>query len=314
MMKSPEIIKLVDQLKEIASRAFCSRSNQSDPDIYIDLRTKLIAEKVQIPEFIKDCRNLRGLEVFRKGKFINGEDGLISYTAREKFVIDEFKPLLDSLEFGDSAVDKFKQEFPFGLPIGLNKPIFAVVPDQSTQKTLFEETPKVGVIRGDVYPNFTYKKLKLCLEGQPFIPSLEIFCSICTPKEDLFLRSYEGKFRMTSEDVPVLVPQAWIQWHSEKKDHLRNEGSVYADDLMRVDFVVFWNNKRFAILVDDISHYGKKHQSGRWEADEVAYSKRLKEDRKLRKEDWIVFRLSNWEIRNGLTSEILDDLKEHIGF
>ncbi|NET01710.1 MAG: hypothetical protein F6K62_01755 [Sphaerospermopsis sp. SIO1G2] len=70
------------------------------------------------------------------------------------------------------------------------------------------------------------------------------------------------------------------------------------------------------MLIDDISHYGKKVNSDcYWLADEENYSKRLKEDRKLRKEGWEVFRISNWEIRNkALIPEILHDLKDFIGF
>jgi hypothetical protein len=41
-----------------------------------------------------------------------------------------------------------------------------------------------------------------------------------------------------------------------------------------VDFVAFWNNRRYAILIDDISHYGVK-MAGRWDASEQEYSKRL---------------------------------------
>jgi hypothetical protein len=86
------------------------------------------------------------------------------------------------------------------------------------------------------------------------------------------------------------------------------------NDLYRVDFVTFWNNKRYAILVDDISHYGKKGTQN-WIADEEAYSNRLKEDRKLRKEKWEVFRVSNWKIRTPtLLPEILSDLKDFIDF
>ena len=130
----------------------------------------------------------------------------------------------------------------------------------------------------------------------------------------VFFNAYEKKYNMTTEEVPVLVPQAWIEWHSKTKTNLRNEGSAYKDNLMRVDFVAFWKDKRFAILVDDISHYGKKNALGRWEADEEQYSKRLKEDRKLRKESWEVFRVSNWEVREDHTGEVLNDLKDHIGF
>ena len=118
---------------------------------------------------------------------------------------------------------------------------------------------------------------------------------------------------LDTADVPVLVPQAWIQWHSLKKADLRAAGSSYAADLYRVDFVAFWNNRRFAILIDDISHYAVKGV-GRWDANETQYSNRLKEDRKLRKEGWDVFRVSNWEIRNGGLPEILADLREFLRF
>jgi len=41
----------------------------------------------------------------------------------------------------------------------------------------------------------------------------------------------------------------------------------------------------------------------------------LKEDRKLRKEGWEVFRISNWEMRRQeLIPDILEDLKNFIGF
>lgn len=72
--------------------------------------------------------------------------------------------------------------------------------------------------------------------------------------------------------------------------------------------MAFWNNKRHVILVDDISHYAVK-RNAKWDADEESYSKRLKEDRKLRKENWKVFRVSNWELRdNEKTQVIMDDL------
>jgi hypothetical protein len=114
--------------------------------------------------------------------------------------------------------------------------------------------------------------------------------------------------------VPALVPQAWTQWHSSPKRDLREIDSRHSDELYRIDFVAFWDNKRYAILVDDIGHYAHKYGE-RWMANEESYSKRLKEDRKLRKEQWQVFRVSNWEIRSGSgVPEILNDLQEFIGF
>ncbi len=119
-----------------------------------------------------------------------------------------------------------------------------------------------------------------------------------------------------NKNIPTLIPQAWIQWHSQTKKDLRQIDSKHSDDLYRVDFVAFWDNKRYAILIDDISHYGKKRNlDNNWLADEENYSKRLKEDRKLRKEGWEVFRISNWEMRRQeLIPDILEDLKNFIGF
>ena len=132
--------------------------------------------------------------------------------------------------------------------------------------------------------------------------------------ENFFVK-YAKYFNMAySANIPALLPQAWIQWHSQPKRNLRAENSNHADDLYRVDFVTFWDNKRYVILIDDISHYAKKNKKF-WCANEEQYSNRLKEDRKLRKEGWSVFRISNWEIRHDdLIEEILLDLQEFIGF
>jgi very-short-patch-repair endonuclease len=119
---------------------------------------------------------------------------------------------------------------------------------------------------------------------------------------------------MVEKSVPVLIPQAWIQWHSFPKKNLRSTDSLHVDDIYRVDFVAFWNNQRFCILVDDISHYAVKNGK-KWLADEESYSKRLKEDRKLRKEGWQVFRVSNWELQSPESiDDILGDLQNCFGF
>lgn len=138
---------------------------------------------------------------------------------------------------------------------------------------------------------------------------------ICQTKyEKDFLVNYAKKYQMVSQDIPVLIPQAWIQWHSQSKKNLRDINSSLSDELYRADFVAFWNYKRYIILVDDISHYGNKKEL-KWYADEESYTKRLKEDRKLRIENWQVFRVSNWELRDTKkTPLILEDFRELIGF
>ncbi|WP_242578256.1 hypothetical protein [Chroococcus sp. FPU101] len=135
-----------------------------------------------------------------------------------------------------------------------------------------------------------------------------------TELEKKFFIEYAKKLKMAKTNIPVLIPQAWIQWHSQSKKNLRAISSTHSDEIYRVDFVAFWNNKRYVILVDDISHYAIK-QDSRWKADEETYAKRLKEDRKLRKENWQVFRVSNWELGDeDKIQKILEDLKDFIGF
>ncbi|WP_202806334.1 DUF559 domain-containing protein [Planktothrix agardhii] len=107
---------------------------------------------------------------------------------------------------------------------------------------------------------------------------------------------------MRKNDAPILIPQAWIQWHSSSKDKLKPTHSL-KDDIYRIDFVAFWNNKRFAILIDGESHYSNQE----------SYSKTLKEDRDLRQKGWEIFRISNWDVDNRV-NDILEELKEFIGF
>lgn len=310
-----EIFLNVNYLKDIVSRAICRQTKEHrDSESYFFWRMRFIKENLKLPEFVKNWESLQALEDFFERKFKNEGDGTFDIDLRMSFINDEFKELLNQLNPSGSPGDLFKYQFPYGLPFGIKMPNVVVVPDNSSQKICFDETLVNGVIKGNVYPDFTYKKLLECLDGQSFSPSIENLQISCTPNELCFLNAYEEKYKMTSEGVPVLVPQAWIEWHSKTKANLRNEGSAYKDNLMRVDFVAFWKNKRFAILVDDIGHYSIKNSMGTYVANEEQYSKRLKEDRKLRKESWEVFRVSNWEVREDHTGEVLNDLKDHIGF
>ncbi len=223
----------------------------------------------------------------------------------------------DVTETSQSSNDLFKQQFPAGLPFGIKKPRFAVVPEKGSQKVNFEDELTTGIIRENVYPKLSYQSLIECLKKTPIASSnlKETLIKMSqTDSEKQFFRFYTDNYNMWTREIPVLIPQAWIQWHSDTKNELRNRNFSYADNLYRVDFVAFWNNKRFAILIDDISHYAKRNYSY-WNADEEKYSMRLKEDRKLRKEGWEVFRISNWEIRNEqFMREILADFLEYIDF
>jgi hypothetical protein len=216
--------------------------------------------------------------------------------------------------------DLFKKQFPAGLPFGKNKPHVKIFSDHGFQKIEYVMDNGMMILNsGDkIYPNFSFKNLQeLCkvdsFTDENFRKSLYLMNQ--TSREKEFFMAYQNKFLMKeNSNVPLLIPQAWIQWHSQNKKDLRAIDSKHADDLYRVDFIAFWRYKRFAILIDDISHYGIKNDNKTFIANEEQYAKRLKEDRKLRKDKWEVFRISNWEIKNELLDEILDDLREFIGF
>ena len=216
--------------------------------------------------------------------------------------------------------DLFKKQFPAGLPFGKNKPHVKIFSDHGFQKIEYVMDNGMMILNsGDkIYPNFSFKNLQdLCkvdsFTDKNFRKSLYLMNQ--TSREKEFFMAYQNKFLMKeNSNVPLLIPQAWIQWHSQNKKDLRAIDSKHADNLYRVDFIAFWRYKRFAILIDDISHYGIKNDNKTFIANEEQYAKRLKEDRKLRKDKWEVFRISNWEIKNELLDEILDDLREFIRF
>lgn len=213
--------------------------------------------------------------------------------------------------------NNFIEQFPFGLPFGIPKPNFFIKAENGRQILKFIEQEGVGLITGEVYPDFTFKSLETLYGLDSYTNKVlkdGLVAMNQTDYEKKFFIKYARELRMASENIPVLIPQAWIQWHSQTKKDLRSISSNHSDNLYRVDFVAFWNNKRYVVLVDDISHYAVKINS-RWDANEEAYAKRLKEDRKLRKENWEVFRVSNWELRDDeKISEILQDLRDFIGF
>lgn len=60
-----------------------------------------------------------------------------------------------------------------------------------------------------------------------------------TEYETQFLLHYANKFNMANENIPVLIPQAWIQWHSQSKKYLSPTSSLNIKDIYRVDFVAF---------------------------------------------------------------------------
>ena len=211
----------------------------------------------------------------------------------------------------------FSYQFPAGLPFGVLKPDFSISAEKGGQILKYELQDGLGLIRGNVYPDFSFKSLEDSYgldSSTNKVLKRALIDMNQSDYEKIFFIEYAKRFDMANRNLPVLIPQAWIQWHSQSKKNLRSTSSLHMDDLYRVDFVAFWHNKRYVVLVDDISHYATK-KGVNWHADQESYSKRLKEDRKLRKENWYVFRVSNWELRdNEKLQEILSDLRDFIAF
>lgn len=212
--------------------------------------------------------------------------------------------------------DLFKRQFPVGLPFGVLKPDFAITAAEGDQSLRFELKSGTEIIRQDVYPNFDFQSFQTA-RGITSSTNRTLKKSLTnmnqTDYEKKFFLAYVRHFGMAENHVPMLIPQAWIQWHSLSKKNLRAAKRPLADEMYRVDFVAFWANKRYAILIDDISHYAVK-KGTMWIADEETYSKRLREDRKLQSEGWKIFRVSNWEIKQNRDKEILEILRGFIGF
>jgi hypothetical protein len=211
----------------------------------------------------------------------------------------------------------FEKQFPGGLPFGVSKPSFAVAAKEGGQSLKFELESGIGIIWRDVYPSFDFQSFEdACgIDASTNLALKKAFVAMNqTKSEKTFFLKYAKHFRMADTNVPLLIPQAWIQWHSLPKHALRVSKASYVDELYRVDFVAFWENRRYAILIDDISHYAVKSGS-QWLADQESYSGRLKEDRKLQIEGWCVYRVSNWEIRDSQKlNEAILDLQRLIGF
>ena len=205
------------------------------------------------------------------------------------FVVEDNKITYIGSFFGE---DLFAYQFPAGMPFGILKPDFSITAEKERQTLKYELQDGLGLLKEKVYPNLSFRMLEAFYDldhSTNLVLKNALVEMNQTEYEKTFFLEYVRRVGMANKDVPVLIPQAWIQWHSQPKRNLRSIGGTHGDELYRVDFVAFWNSKRYVILVDDISHYAVKQQSI-WRAHEQSYSKRLKEDRNLRIKNWQVFR------------------------
>ena len=227
MDSAQETLIKVETLKNILVSRARGETLANAPNEYKELRRELVTNQQirdSLPHFVKTCQTLQEFWRFIKGKYDHWDE-------REGYLKKEFEPLINLLEFGSgdletslTSSDLFKRQFPAGLPFGISKPNLAFVPEHGSQVAKFEESSAIGVIREDVYPDFTFEGLQSRLQGKPFTLSIPALIRMCqTDREKSFFNSYASMYRMSSERVPVLIPQAWIQWHSRTKANLRSE-------------------------------------------------------------------------------------------
>ncbi len=144
----------------------------------------------------------------------------------------------------------FDVQFPAGLPFGIPKPCFSIAAEKGTQKLNFELQSGLGLLKGKVYPNFSFNSLQSLYsltESTDKTLKNSLVNMNQTKYEKEFFLQYARQLRMAYNNIPVLIPQAWIQWHSQSKKNLRSISSRHSHDIYRVDFVAFWKNKRFVI-------------------------------------------------------------------
>jgi hypothetical protein len=181
----------------------------------------------------------------------------IEYTLQLHYLSDETKEYLRTLcrdngfEIEDNKIicktelfsgDLFKHQFPAGLPFGVPKPGFSITAAKGGQTLKYELQDGLGLLTGKVYPNFSFKHLETLYGLSPStnrVLKQALIDMNQTECEKKFFIEYAKKFDMANQDVPVLIPQAWIQWHSQPRRNLRAISSLHTDELYRVDFVAF---------------------------------------------------------------------------
>lgn len=139
--------------------------------------------------------------------------------------IKDHKVIWKDFYFDDN---KFSYQFPMGLPFGVPKPDFSITAEKGGQTLKYDLKDGLGLVEGKVYPNFTFKDLETLFNLNSETNGVLKKAMIAMNKtyEEKFFIGYAKRFDMANKNVPVLIPQAWIQWHSLPKKNLRSDSSI----------------------------------------------------------------------------------------
>ncbi|UCG12676.1 MAG: hypothetical protein JSU72_19725 [Deltaproteobacteria bacterium] len=116
--------------------------------------------------------------------------------------------------------------------------------------------------------------------------------------------------RRPLSQYPALIPQVWLRHIHDPQlgpsDPLKDE--AYS----RVDFVVLWNRKRVVIEIDGPEHYAEWNAAQKkWHVSEATYTRNLQRERRLKKQGWLFFRVSNQEVEEA---DSWNDIDHLLGF
>jgi very-short-patch-repair endonuclease len=106
-------------------------------------------------------------------------------------------------------------------------------------------------------------------------------------------------------DFPALIPEAWLNyigWDKTDEDvqHL-------SENPQRVDFVMFADGLKCVIEIDGPSHYADFDEgTRRYTVSEERYTRNLRIERSLRRQNWQIYRFSNLEVTSTPKEEFAD--------
>jgi hypothetical protein len=135
---------------------------------------------------------------------------------QEGLVVEGHQVKLPKIISSNEPNDLFLHQFPGGLPFGLVKPDFAVIAREGKQSLKFELKSGIGVIWQNVYPNFDFSIFQAaCGINSETNSALKkaLFAMNQTDYEKIFFQAYAKNLGMAYRHIPMLIPQAWVQWH-----------------------------------------------------------------------------------------------------
>jgi hypothetical protein len=116
------------------------------------------------------------------------------------------------------------------------------------------------------------------------------------------LRSAESVALKTRLSFPALIPEVWLNVIG--RNRTREDEEHLEENPQRVDFVMLAEGRKCVIEIDGPSHYAQYDKTlDMYVADERQYTKNLRIERSLRRQEWEIFRFSNLEVESAVNED-----------